>query len=57
MAKAELMLGNFSQARDLAESAYKHDPDELLTKVALASVLSEQLLHDRSDKLFEEAMS
>ena len=37
MAKAELMLGNLSQARDLAESAYKRDPDELLTKVALAS--------------------
>ena len=56
MAKAALMLGNLSQARDLAESAYKRNPDELLTKVALASVLSEQLLHDRSDKLFEEAM-
>ena len=56
MAKAALMLGNLSQARDLAESAYQNNPDELLTKVALASVLSEQLLHSRSDKLFEEAM-
>ena len=56
MAKAELMLGNLSQARELAESAYKRNPDELLTKVALARVLSEQLLHDRSDKLFQEAM-
>ena len=56
MAKAELMLGNLSQARDLAESAYQRNPDELLTKVALASVLSEQLLDGRSDKLFEEAM-
>ena len=55
MAKAALMLGNLSQARDLAESAYKRNPDELLTKVSLASVLSEQLLDGRSDKLFEEA--
>jgi S1-C subfamily serine protease len=50
------MLGNLSQARDFAESAYKQNPDELFTKVALASVLSEQLLHSRSDKLFQEAM-
>lgn len=56
MAKAQLMLGNLSQARDFAESAHTRNPDELLTKVALASVLSEQLLHSRSDKLFEEAM-
>ena len=57
MAKAQLMLGNLSEARELAESAYEENPDELLTKIALASVLSEQLLHSRSDELFEEAMA
>ena len=45
MAKAQLMLGNLSEARELAESEYEENPDDLLTKIALASVLSEQLLY------------
>ena len=59
MAKAQLMLGNLSKARELAESAYEENPDELLTKIALASVLSEQLLHllIAQDELFSEAMA
>ena len=57
MARAELMLGNLPQALELAESAYKANPDEPMTKLALASVLSQLLQHSRSDKLFEEAMT
>ena len=56
MARSELMLGNLAQALELAESAYKSNPDELMTKLALASVLSQLLHHSRSDELFEEAM-
>ena len=55
-ARSELMLGNLAQALELAESAYKSNPDELMTKLALASVLSQLLHHSRSDELFEEAM-
>ena len=43
MARSELMLGNLAQALELAESAYKSNPDELMTKLALASVLSQLL--------------
>ena len=57
MARAELMLGNLPQALELAESAYKANPDEPMTKLALASVLSQLLQHSRSNKLFEEAMT
>ncbi len=56
MARSELMLGNLAQALELAESAYKSNPDEPMTKLALASVLSQLLQHSRSDKLFEEAI-
>ena len=56
MARSELMLGNLAQALELAESAYKSNPDDPMTKLALASVLSQLLHHSRSDKLFKEAM-
>ena len=56
MARAELMLGNLTIARDFAEDAFKANPDRVENKLALAAVLSEQLLFPRSEKMFESAM-
>ena len=56
MARANLMLGNLSEARSLAEKAMKANPDAVTNKLALAAVMSEQLVYSRSEKLFKSAM-
>ncbi len=56
MARANLMLGNLSEARSLAEKAMKANPDAVTNKLALAAVMSEQLLYSRSEELFKSAM-
>ena len=56
MARANLMLGNLSEARSLAEKAMQANPDAVANKLALAAVMSEQLVYSRSEKLFKSAM-
>ena len=56
MARANLMLGNLSEARSLAEKAMQANPDAVNNKLALAAVMSEQLVYSRSEELFKSAM-
>ncbi len=56
MARANLMLGNLSEARSLAEKAMKANPDAVTNKLTLAAVMSEQLLYSRAEELFKSAM-
>ena len=56
MARANLMLGNLSEARNLAEKAMKANPDSVTNKLVLAGVMSEQLLYSRAEELFKSAM-
>jgi S1-C subfamily serine protease len=50
------MLGNLSEARSLAEKAMQANPDAVNNKLALAAVMSEQLVYSRSEELFKSAM-
>ena len=56
IAKAEFMLGNIEKSRDFAEKSLLINPDLIDGKITLVQILSEQMLTDRSEKLFLSAM-